>query len=349
VLNPSGQVAFQSTLSSSTAGVFVGAPGSLQTAAVVGGAAPGGGTYATTFVAPVLNGSGQVAFVSLIGSSQGLFSGAPGSIQTVMLNGTVAPGTGGQTYGNPTTTYSYNNAGQVGFIAGLAGGTSTSGVFLGAPGAVQAVALNNTVAPGGSGGTYTSLSNVTVNGAGQVAFGSTLTGGTAASGLFIGQPGSIQALALAGAQADTTGASFASFSSSELQNNVGQEAFVANLTGANVVTGINSVALFAGTPGNLVEVVRQGNVLDLGPNTGGNEFRTITGSIGLLINAAGQDGKGLSFNDSGVTAFRLSFTDGSSGVFTSTIPVPEPASLGLLSAGAVLLLRRNRSRFAKHC
>jgi hypothetical protein len=217
---------------------------------------------------------------------------------------------------------------------------------VGAPGTVQAVALNNTVAPGGAGGTYTTFSNVTVNGSGQVAFSSTLTGGTAASGLFVGQPGAIKALALAGAPADTTGATFASFSSSELQNGSGQEAFVANLAGSNVFSGVNSVALFAGTPGNLVEVVRQGDKFDVDPGPG-IDYRTVTGSIGLLINAAGQDGKGLSFNDSGEIAFRLSFTDGSSGVFTSPIPVPEPTSLGLLAAGAGLLLRRNRKLTAR--
>ena len=211
LINGSGQLAIQSTLTGGTAaaGIFTGtSAATLQTVALVGGAAPTppGGTYATTVTVPTLNANGQVAFVSIVNGLQGIFAGKPGATQTVMYQGTVAPGAGGELYGTPTTTYSYNNAGQVGFVSSLTGGTlgqPTTGVFVGAPGSVQNVALGastgGSLAPGGTGGSFTTLSSVTVNGLGQVAFTGGLTGGTSTNGLFLGSSSSdLQAVALVG-------------------------------------------------------------------------------------------------------------------------------------------------------
>ncbi|MDB5328834.1 MAG: hypothetical protein JWM57_4403 [Phycisphaerales bacterium] len=344
VINPNGQVAFSSTLTGGSpspgAGIFVGTPGTLQTVALLGGATPAGGVYTTALTAPVLNNNGQVAFVSLLGTSspQVLFAGAPGSLQSVMVQATTAPGTGGQLYGTPNSI-SYNDAGKISYTSSLTGGASTSGVFAGTPGNIQPVVLNNTVAAGGSGGTYTSISNATVNKLGQVGFTSTLTGGTAASGLFqttLG--GTVRAVALAGdVDPDGSGATIASFSSGEVQNGVGMVTFIANLTGAGVTSGTNSVALLAGLPGFLVQIVRQGDIIDVNADPLITDSRTVS-VIGLLINAGGQDGKGVNFNDSAVIAYRLGFTDGSAGIFTSV--VPEPATLSLLALGGMSLLRR---------
>jgi hypothetical protein len=46
----------------------------------------------------------------------------------------------------------------------------------------------------------------------------------------------------------------------------------------------------------------------------------------------------LPFNDSGLITYGLSFTDGSSGLFVSSIPVPEPSGL-LTMAGAFTIAR----------
>ena len=47
----------------------------------------------------------------------------------------------------------------------------------------------------------------------------------------------------------------------------------------------------------------------------------------------------LPINDTGLLVYQLTFTDGSSGIFTSLIStVPEPSTLFLLAIGAVKLL-----------
>ncbi|HEX4588890.1 MAG TPA: choice-of-anchor tandem repeat NxxGxxAF-containing protein, partial [Gemmataceae bacterium] len=59
-----GQVAFYASLTGglSTGGIFAGPPGSVQAAALLGSAAPAGGSYSVIGRQPALNASGQLAF-----------------------------------------------------------------------------------------------------------------------------------------------------------------------------------------------------------------------------------------------------------------------------------------------
>ena len=133
---------------SSTQGIFVGVPGSLQTVALQGGPAPGGGTYGN-LGGYVLNGSGQVAF----NSDLGIFVGAPGSVRAVAITGTAAPA--GGNFAGPVGYYAapaLNANGQVAFLTDLTGGSSTEGLFAGSPGALEAVLLVGDVINVASGG-----------------------------------------------------------------------------------------------------------------------------------------------------------------------------------------------------
>lgn len=344
-LNSSGKIAFYATLSGGSAGsgLFAGAPGSVQAVAVQGGAAPAGGTYGgfSLTAGPVLNTSGQVAFFATVtggSSSQGFFAGTAGAVQAVALQGDAAPA--GGTYINFGAGPLLNTSGQVAFYAGLTGGSSSSGLFVGAPGSLQAAALTGSAAP--AGGSYSGFgAGGNLNHSGQVAFTAFLTGGSANSGLFVGTPGSLHATALDGMLAPAgNGATFTGNFSSTL-NDSGQVAFSSLLSGPAVVTD-NNRGLYASSPGGLVEIVRKGDMIDFGNGSG---LHTVS-NIGFATPYGSDDGNPLSFNGSGLLVYELSFTDGTSGIFTSQITsVPEPGTPALTAAAlAGICLRRRRGK-----
>ena len=141
----------------------------------------------------------------------------------------------------------------------------------------------------------------------------------------------MQAVARTGT-ATSAGDTFASFPSPPQINAAGQIAFLATLPGPAVTTA-NDAALFAGTGGGVYKVVRTGDQIAVGVTT-----KTVSG-IESRSFSTGDDGRGISLTDAGSRVYTLSFTDGSSGVFTSVVPVTEPALVGL-TAAAGLVRRR---------
>jgi MYXO-CTERM domain-containing protein len=140
-----------------------------------------------------------------------------------------------------------------------------------------------------------------------------------------------------------TGVSFNSpmgnqFTAATAFNDAHQVASVMHLTGPGV-TEANDGALYLFDPTlGPVLIAREGTPFDIG----GGIFRTIA-DFGIHFTGERSDDKMNGLNDLGVLAFTLRFTDGSSGVFTAT--VPEPA--GPLAAAAIVAaasLRRRRSR-----
>jgi hypothetical protein len=395
VINTAGQVAFVASLTSPVSGgIFAGAPGSVQTAALLGAASPGGGGTYSLLTTPTYNPSGQLGFFANLSgaSSQGIFAGAPGALQLVARNNTSAPA--GGNYSSFSTNPAFNASGQTALNAQLTGGSSNAGIFLGAPGSVSAVALQGTAsplgpnyagftaptalnnagqvafaasvigssaifagtpgslqtvaqfgtpAPGGAGaGNYGTLQAPVLNATGRVAFRSLLSGATSTEGIFTGPAGSIQAAAINNTPAPG-GGDYLSFNT-PVMNGAGQVAFIANLTGAGV-TLTNDAALYAGSVGSLTKIVREGDQIDVDPGPG-TDLRTISNGginfFGTSGGSGGEDGKAVIFNDAGVLVFRLSFTDTSSGIFTSL--VPEPGTLAVLGLAAVPLMARRRRR-----
>jgi hypothetical protein len=342
LFNASGQVAFFANLTggSSANGIFAGAPGSVQPVALLGTAAPAGGNYVgLKGGGQALNDLGRVAFVANLtggSSSQGIFMGAPGALQTAALQGGAAPAGGSY---SSFVELELNDSGHVGFLAQLTGSSSTQGIFAGAPGSLQAVALLGGAAP--IGGSYSGLAKPPLlNASGQVAFLAYMTGGSSTQGIFAGVPGALQPVALQGGAAPGgNGATYSDFGASlgYLLGGSGQVVFGATLAGTGV-TFANNTGLYASLPGGVVEIVRKGDMIDFGNGSG---LHTVSG-ITVTNGSGGEDGRGFSLNDSGMLVYELTFTDGTSGIFTSTIPVPEPSSGLFVFAGMLAAVRVGR-------
>lgn len=331
-LSPAGQVAFASSLTggSSTMGVFAGTAGSLRVVALLGQTPPGpaAGTFARFGSMAVQDGAGQAGFytqLSTNGTSAtggGYYAESGGQLRAVAVGGQTAPGTGGGTYATfPSPgllALAMAGTGQVAFATGVTGGSATAGVFAGTATAVQAVALEGQAAPGG--GTYTGIQNgrVGVNAAGQVAFA------TAGGGVYTGLPGAIQALAVAG-QPAPGGGTFSGIPSNPLLNAAGQVAFLDN----GALYGWNGAALS--------RLVAVGDVINVA--AGGTDNRTVN-DISYADQFATTAGRFQILNDTGLLVVEITFTDNSSGVFTYQLtPVPEPATVGLVAAAGLGLLR----------
>jgi hypothetical protein len=79
-------------------------------------------------------------------------------------------------------------------------------------------------------------------------------------------------------------------------------------------------------------IAREGRLFEVAPG----DLRTVS-TILFAGNAGTGDGRPIGINNAGEVVFRLTFTDGSSGIFLTG--VPEPAAL-LTLLGAFLILRR---------
>src|SRR3954468_17913495 len=139
--------------SSASATVIVPTPVALS------GATFPAGTIYKSFTGAVLNSAGQVALSANLNSGSapaGIFAGNAGSLQTVVLQGSVAPG--GGTYTGLGAPFAFNSAGQVAFYATA---NQVNSIFAGGSGSVQLAVRQGTAAPGG--GTYSSLLGINRN------------------------------------------------------------------------------------------------------------------------------------------------------------------------------------------
>jgi len=278
------------------------AQGRQQTVALQGQAAPGAGGAVFEFLhAPILNASGQVAFISALsgaGITQGVFRSDGGSVAAMVLQGQAAPGAGAGTFLN-FDQLRLNGPGALSFYAAVAGGSSGGGYFGHAGGVTHHVAL---LGPAGFGGNIDGFRPQVLNDAGQVAFSITVSPFDPAVGreiIYRGIANALSPVADSGTVAPGSGgAQMRDLGDEVAMNGTGQVVFSSTLS-------TSGSALFrrdaAGNTTN--RIVGTG---DSAPGPAGGTFSDFSSPPAL--------------NDNGQTAFRANLAGGSSarGVFRSS-------------------------------
>jgi hypothetical protein len=202
----------------------------------------------------VLNNSDQVAFrcnVTNISSfdNDSIWRGKVGQLDLAAKAGTF-PGTNtGTTFREPVL----NDDGIVALSV------PNSGIWVGQPGNMQAVALGTDVAPGTPSQTFGSLLDPVINSFGHVAFFSSLDGG--GSGIWSNRAGALSLIARTGEQAPSMpeGVQFLQPTVPVL-NDVDRVLFRGSLATGGDVTTANDTGLWSDTSGALQLVIREGDV-----------------------------------------------------------------------------------------
>ena len=141
-------------------------------------AAPGGGRFdrfevhSQPVVAPV-NARGQVAFYATVlraAAREGIFLADAGHVTKVAAFGDNLPGGGTLAEFGAQPLPALNNAGHVAFVAQVAGGRATEGVFLAGANGLQAIALAGDDAPGVPSGVLISFDAPALNDNDELAF-----------------------------------------------------------------------------------------------------------------------------------------------------------------------------------
>ena len=277
-----------------------------------------------------------------------------GDLQIVMRSGDPAPNMqAGFAFagGVAPTLVGFNSAGQVAYTASLLGpGVNTDndrGVWIKDPdGPAHLVAREGAQAPGlPLGAVYGNFQSVKMNSVGETALHALV------EGLGVIDPNDEAVFALSGGESrvimrrgDTapgapTGATISDISRSSLnaQGQVIIQGSIALVGGGHVQRAIWMEDLSH----HLRLVIAEGDQLEV---TAG-DVRTVARLNLFLAAGGGDDGQIRSFNDRGEVSFIANFTDGSSGVFVSS--VPEPRSLELMAIaifGGYMFVRLRRRR-----
>ncbi|MGC2198670.1 MAG: choice-of-anchor tandem repeat NxxGxxAF-containing protein [Stellaceae bacterium] len=152
--------------------------GALRAVVRSGLPAPGGGRFdrfdvtAQPIVAPV-NGRGQVAFYATVlhaPAREGIFLAEAGQVTKVAAFGDSLPGGGTLAEIGAHPLPSLNSAGHVAFVAQIAGGRGTDGVFLAGAEGLQAIALAGDDAPGVPAGVLVGFDAPALNDNDELAF-----------------------------------------------------------------------------------------------------------------------------------------------------------------------------------
>lgn len=370
-INSNGQVAFYGSMRpegpidfSNDRGIWSGPPAALSLVAQRGSqapAAPAGVVY-DVIDTPLFGRQGLVAFkATLSGPSvngdneTSLWSSDAIAMRLIAREGAAAPGgPAGALFSHlgDTSNPSLSDAGRVAFVAGLrtgVGGVTADnnlGVWTEQDGGLTLFARKGDPAPSTPAGPlFANFSNPVLNADGDAAFIGTLkigAGGVTEAnhvGVWSSGGGPLALVARRGMRPPGTPPGITFFGiNPPVINGAGQIAFGASL-GQTTAPGITGQGIWAqDRDGVLRLIVRTGTSLELP----GGDVRLING-LSFVGGASDADGARSGFNDLGQVVFAATFSDGSSGVFVSSVAtVPEPSTAALASAAALALRRRRR-------
>jgi hypothetical protein len=371
-MNETGEVVFSATLRGTGISLFnddgIWWQGSGPLALVVrqtglAAVAPDGLTY-TNIGKPAFNDAGVVAFFSGVEGpgfdevvNIALWRGHPDSRTLVLRTGMPAPGTESGvefedfSFGAP----GMNASGQLAFLASVAGpgviDVDSQGVWSQGSGTLSLVARSGAQAPGAPTGEvfydFYSPSLVYINNAGHTTFYATLatiapdgTPTESGQGIWTDRSGSLEVVAVDGMSAPgmPPGVLFGNDMNSIVHNQLGQTAFFASLTGTGIDSTNDGGIWATGIDGELELLVREGQLLEVGPS----DLR-IVGSVFLWSDEGSGNSRNTGFNDRGQIALRATFTDGTHGIFVSNlVAVPEPGTsrLCFLALSGICIRRR---------
>lgn len=329
-LNDSGRVTVLTKLSgtgvdgsNNSAIWFTDTPGSLTPAVRTGSAAPGGGTF-SALGPPATADDGSIGFGARTAGDffDSVWVRSPdGTLAALVKVGSplAAAGVGAVCSGVASAGFQIpmRADGSAAFLASFTspGQQEKAGIFLGKPGALTAVAVDGTQAPGTSGkfvlnwNPTNAATSLRINDLGTVVFvaswyqESPYAGG---SGIFALRDGTLAPLVLSGAAAPggPAGATFQTFTTSQLVlNNRDQLVFQADMTGGGTTSG-NQSGLWGidMTTGAFSLIVRNQEMLEAQPG--------LAGPVGGLTNSEHVHrprggGSGTALSDTGCYAFEI--------------------------------------------
>jgi len=360
LVNDAAQVTYFTVLtgagvtSSNNQALYAGPFSSPQLVARTGDPAPGmpaGVNYSlfSSLGERTLNDTGRIAFhAGLTGAgvttanNEAIYAGPLASPQPVARAGDAAPGMPVGVNYSTLSEVRLNDGGQVAYTAGLTGtgvtSTNNVAVYAGSAASPQIVARTGDAAPGTAVGvTYSSLGTPALGESSRVAFTASLTGENVTSAndaaMYAGNVISPQLVLREGDPAPGTVQKFSTFNTPAM-NDAGQLAFTGDLDS----TDSFAKRYLYGLDPQLgpILIARDGSPFDVG----GGVMRTIA-LQGIDFEEGYGDDSRTGLSNDGIVAFKLTFTDGSTGIFTTAIP--EPTSAWLLVLGGIRMLARRRA------
>ncbi len=311
---------------------------------------------------PVMSSAGNVVFDCFLAgpgidstNNNAIFSSTGGALTLIARSAPIGPGPNVEpgvqfSVFDDSQRFGINVKGEITFQSTLAGpgidSSNSAGLWTNVGGTLHVLARKGSVGPGpnlGPGVYFTGQFEVNnmhpvLNANGNSAFLGFLTGtgidGTNDTGIWTDVGGSLHLVARElsqdpgplGLGSTTLGAPFINAS--------GQIAFLGRYVDSPSGPSANP-SLFLWTNGQLRTIAHVGDSIDVNPDPNVQDIRKISsigffdGNSATVGGSGGEDGRRLPLNDDGLLVFELSFTDGSSGIFTALAPVPEPSGLEL--------------------